>query len=559
MSKEEFHSEPNKMDIIHLKDALAHNKALHFTSKFMYLTLWGDEISNQIQFKEVVDRLAGATNNVQYAHISPTEIDEVNPKPHQHLLIVTKRPRSFNARPIINHSDGTKQTFWYSRVNSYTSRTGDISAIIRYITKKGAGMCKGDPSTKEDLKQTWISALTDLDSYQDYSELEKTLLDINAEKYIQQEGKIKARWLRKNARRLDIEHYTRTDLFPWREDLQEVQTIRKWLKCAQGDRYRMGNLFIVGPTKTGKTEFAIQEIFLKYNTFMLRGDSLFDAYDDEQNYRFILFDDINYDKNLIRLIKALTSSINKKTMVNIKYSKAIVTARPCVHLLNQKEYEGVVSLMKYNGGYSWWKRNSLTIFLDEKLYKDPNETNNSTEDMEKQERSFDALNDLEEKFQKLKENPEEEGEIIRPTEHLSFLGRVNNLMESLGYDDDFLEELNTKMKEAKKNPEMKRTLEESQEDNSSMVEEWNEDLENYQYMNPLGLSKKEFSAFEKDSMTIFEKQRSDYFSKHQNSSSDEYNEEMEEEYTGEEYREENFSGEQPPFGRDGNDPDIIYD
>ncbi|EMS11826.1 hypothetical protein KM1_216090 [Entamoeba histolytica HM-3:IMSS] len=554
MSAQEFEAEPTKMDEIHLREYLAHNKALHFTSKYLYLTLWGDEVKTQFQLKEILDRLAGPTNNVQYAHISPVERDENNPKPHQHLLVVTKRPRSFNARPLLNHADGSKQTFWYSRVNSYTSRTGDISAIIKYITKKGKGMFIGDPNNKEDLRQTWINALNDLDSYRDYGELEKNLMDINAEKYIQQEGKIKSRWMRKNARRLDIEHYTRTDLLPWREDMEEVQTIRKWLKCAQGNKYRMGNLFIVGPTKTGKTEFAIQEIFLKYNTFMLRGDSLFDAYDDEQNYRFILFDDINYDRNLLRLIKALTSSINKKTMVNIKYSKAIVTARPCVHLLNQKEYEGVVNLMKYNGGYGWWKRNSLTVFLEKKLYKDPNETNNSPEDMEKQERDYNALNDLEEKFQAL-ENQPEETEDTSPVEHLPFINRVSNLLESLGYDEDFLEEFNNKTREAKKNPQLKRTLEESQENNSSMLEEWNEELENFQSSNPLGLTRKEFDNFERDTMSAFEKQRTNYFSRNEDSSADEYDEEEEGDY--DDYEEE--PPEHQPFGRKEDDMDIIYD
>ncbi|EDR22540.1 hypothetical protein EDI_088250 [Entamoeba dispar SAW760] len=329
--------EPSRTDKGKLDQLLKTHRPLHFTSKYAYLTLWGDEISNQLQFEETINRIAGPTSNVQYAHISPVEKDTDGNNPHQHMLVVLKRPRSYNAQPIFNHSDGTKQKFWYSRVNSYTARTGDIKAIIKYITKKGEGMHKGDPDKKEDIKQTWINALNDMDTYHDYKELEKNLMEINAEKYIQQEGKIKSRWLRKNARRIDMENYTKEDLFPWKEENEGVQTIRKWIKCASGDKYRMGNLFIVGPTKTGKTEFAIQEIFMKYNTFLLRGDSLFDAYDDEQPYRFIIFDDINYDRNLIRLIKALTSSINKKTMVNIKYSKAIVTARPCIHLLNQKE------------------------------------------------------------------------------------------------------------------------------------------------------------------------------------------------------------------------------
>ncbi|EMS14720.1 hypothetical protein KM1_205460 [Entamoeba histolytica HM-3:IMSS] len=559
MSTNTFNSEPSKTDKLHLKEALSHNKAVHFTSRYMYLTLWGDEISNQTQFKELIDRFAGPTNNLQYAHISPVEQDEVNPHPHQHVIIVTRRPRSFKARPIIKHSDGTQQTFWYSRVNSYTSRTGDISKIIEYITKRGKGMFKGDPTLKEDLKQTWINALSDLDSYQDYGELEKNLLDINAEKYIQQEGKIKSRWMRKNARRLDIENYTRNDLLPWREEMEEVQTIRKWIKCAQGDRYRMGNLFIVGPTKTGKTEFAIQEIFLKFNTFMLRGDSLFDAYDEEQNYRFILFDDINYDKNLIRLIKAITSTINKKTMVNIKYSKAIVTARPCIHLLNQKEYESVVSLMKYNGGYNWWKRNSLTVFINKKIYKDPEESENDSEDMEKQEENYNAMNDLEEKFNEIKDMPESQTtEETSPTEHQTFYNRVTNLLETLGYDNTFLEEFNEKIKESRKDKKMKRILDESQENNDSMIEEWNEDLESYQLDNPLGMSKDDFNRFERDTMTTYEKQRSKYFN---NTPNDNTMEEEDYDVDDDDDVDDYSDGplERAPLGGKNDDMDIIYD
>ena len=542
--------EPSRTDKGKLDQLLKTHRPLHFTSKYAYLTLWGDEISNQLQFEETINRIAGPTSNVQYAHISPVEKDTDGNNPHQHMLVVLKRPRSYNAQPIFNHSDGTKQKFWYSRVNSYTARTGDIKAIIKYITKKGEGMHKGDPDKKEDIKQTWINALNDMDTYHDYKELEKNLMEINAEKYIQQEGKIKSRWLRKNARRIDMENYTKEDLFPWKEENEGVQTIRKWIKCASGDKYRMGNLFIVGPTKTGKTEFAIQEIFMKYNTFLLRGDSLFDAYDDEQPYRFIIFDDINYDRNLIRLIKALTSSINKKTMVNIKYSKAIVTARPCIHLLNQKEYEGVLNLMKYNGGYSWWRRNSLTVFLDEKIYKDPKETENETEDMSQQEKDYNPQQDLEEKYNSIKDLPSEEESMQEiPTEHLSFQTRVTSLLEDLGYDETFLEELNEKMKEARKNNnKLKRKLDESQQDNDSIMEEWENDLNEYQNVNPLGMTGENYKRFENDMMSKFEKERMDYFN---NREQDDYDEE-EEDYSDEPM-------EYQPFGGNGNDPDIIYD
>ncbi|EDR22609.1 hypothetical protein EDI_011190 [Entamoeba dispar SAW760] len=552
MSSQDFQGEPTQFDTARMQETLNLNKPLHFTSRYLYLTLWGDEVKNELQFKEIIDRLGGATSNIQYAHISPVEMDQVNPRPHQHLLIVTKRPRSFNARPIINHTDGTKQSFWYSKVNSYTSRTGDISAIIKYITKKGNGMSKGTPDNREELKQTWVNALNDMDSYQDYKELEKNLLDINAEKYIQQEGKIKARWMRKNARRLDIETYARSDLFPWREEMEEIQLIRKWLKCASGNKYRMGNLFIVGPTKTGKTEFAIQEIFMKYPTFMLRGDSLFDSYDEEEHYKFILFDDINYDKSLIRLIKAITSSINKKTMVNIKYSKVIVTARPCIHLLNQKEYEGVIELMKYNGGYSWWRHNSLTVFIDKKMYKDPNESEKSEEDMERKEDNYDAVKDLEEKYEEIKEISEEQlSETNNTIEHLPFYTRVTNLMESLGYDEEFLENLNEKFKEAKKDKGLKKILNEPQENNESMVEEWNEEVGEYQSENPLGMSRDDFRHFEKETMNKYERERMNYFNRKTNEDSS-----MEEE-------EEDYSDELPlehaPFGGKNDDMDIIYD
>ncbi|EMH77618.1 hypothetical protein EHI8A_145760 [Entamoeba histolytica HM-1:IMSS-B] len=504
MSTDNFNSEPSKLDETRLKETLKHDKALHFTSKYMYLTLWGDEVANQTQFKEIIDRMAGATSNVQYAHISPVEHDDTNPRPHQHALIVLKRPRSFNARPIITHSDGTRQTFWYSRVNSYTSRTGDISALIKYITKNGKGMYQGDPTKKEELKQTWVNALNDMDSYRDYKELEQNLMEINSEKYIQQEGRIKARWMRKNARRLDMEHYTKTDLLPWKEDMEEIKTIRKWIKCASGDRYRMGNLFVVGPTKTGKTEFAIQEIFMKYNTFMLRGDSLFDTYDDEQHYKFLLFDDVDYDKHTMRLIKAITSTINKKTIVNIKYSKAIVTARPCVHLLNQREYENVVNLMRENGGYSWWKRNSLTVFLNKKIYKDPNETENQSKDMSEEERDYDPREDLNEKYDQIKDVDSEDYQDTdkESLQHVKFETRVTNLMEELGYDETFLEEFTERMKTAKKsNNILKQKLNQLEDDNESLVEEWENDLNEYQNDNPLGMTEENFKRFEDDMMS----------------------------------------------------------
>ena len=544
--------EPSRLDKGKLDQMLRVHKPLHFTSKYAYLTLWGDEISNETQFEEIINRIAGATNNVQYAHVSPVEKDSQTESPHQHMLVVMKRPKSFNAQPIINHKDGTKQKFWYSRVNSYTARTGDISAIIKYLKKRGEGMHKGNPDNKEDIKQTWINALNDMDSYHDFKELEKNLMEINAEKFIQQEGKIKSRWLRKNARRIDMENYTKPNLFPWKEDSEEIQTIRKWIKCASGDKYRMGNLFIVGPTKTGKTEFAIQEIFMKYNTFLLRGDSLFDSYDDDQNYRFIIFDDINYDKNLVRLIKAITSSINKKTMVNVKYSKAIVTARPCIHLLNQKEYEGILNLMKYNGGYSWWRRNSLTVFIDDKLYKDPNESENNSKDMSQEEKDYDPQKDLDEKYEEVKDDNSEDYQSINEEsiQHVKFETRLTNFMQDLGYDDTFLEELTEKIKDAKKNnTKLKKTLNHLEDDNESLMEEWEDDLNNYQNNNPLGMTEENYRRFENDTMSKFERDRLDYFN---NKEQDDYDDEEEEDYSDEPM-------EHAPFGEKNDDMDIIYD
>ncbi|EDR24039.1 hypothetical protein EDI_089550 [Entamoeba dispar SAW760] len=559
MSSNDSKLEPSNLNRISLQHMLDHQKPLHFTSRYAYLTLWGDEVQNKIQFKEIIDRIVGPTNNLQYAHISPVERDEINPNPHQHLLIVMKRPKSFNARPLFNHKDGTQQKFWYSCVNSYTSRTGDFSAIIKYITKKGEGLHEGNANTKDELKQTWINALNDMDSYHDYKELEKNLMEINAEKYIQQEGKIKSRWMRKNSRRIDMENYTKENLLPWKEELEEVKNIRKWIKCASGNKFRMGNLFIVGPTKTGKTEFAIQEIFMKYNTFMLRGDSLFDTYDDEQQYKFIIFDDINYDKNLLRLIKALTSAINKKTMVNVKYSKAVVTARPCVHLLNYKEYEAVLNLMKFNGGYSWWRRNSMTIFLDQKIYKDPNESQNEIEDMSQEEKEYDPQKELDNKYEEVKDLPEEDDTSMNeiPSEHVKFQTRMTNFLEELGYDEEFLENLNEKIREAKKKDRtLKRRLDEYQDDNSSMLEEWNGDIEEYQSDNPLGLTRQEYKKFEEDTMSKFERDRKAYFDERaiEEENSDDYDDY--DEYGDEEM---NNPMEQQPLGGNGNDPDIIYD
>ncbi|EKE38410.1 hypothetical protein KM1_255800 [Entamoeba histolytica HM-3:IMSS] len=553
---QQFQNEPSKLDYEKMQHLVNTNKPLHFTSKYAYLTLWGDEIQNQTQFAEVINRIAGATNNIQYAHISPVERDEANEHPHQHVLIVLNRPKSFNARPVINHSDGTKQRFWYSRVNSYTTRTGDISNIIKYITKKGEGMFRGNPNDKTKLNQTWINALNDMDSYHDYKELEKNLMEINSEKYIQQEGKIKARWLRKNARRIDMENYTKENLYPWKEETEEIQTIRKWIKCASGDKYRMGNLFIVGPTKTGKTEFAIQEVFMKYNTFMLRGDSLFDTYDDDQNYRFIIFDDINYDKNLLRLIKAITSSINKKTMVNVKYSKAIVTARPCIHLLNQKEYDSVLNLMKFNGGYSWWRRNSLTVFIDDKIYKDPSETENDSKDMSQEEKDYDPIKELNEKYEDIKDDDTEkyQDENENSLQHVKFETRLTTFMKDLGYDESFLEDLTEKIKEARKsNIKLKRDLDHLEDDNESLMEEWEDDLNDYQDNNPLGMTEENYRRFENDTMSKFEKERLNYFNRKASEEDNYYDyEDEEDDYSAEPM-------EHQPFGGNGNDPDIIYD
>ena len=105
------------------------------------------------------------------------------------------------------------------------------------------------------------------------------------------------------------------------------------------------------------------------------------------------------------------------------------------------------------------------------------------------------------------------------------------------------------MKEARKNNnKLKRKLDESQQDNDSIMEEWENDLNEYQNVNPLGMTGENYKRFENDMMSKFEKERMDYFN---NREQDDYDEE-EEDYSDEPM-------EYQPFGGNGNDPDIIYD
>lgn len=122
-------------------------------------------------------------------------------------------------------------------------------------------------------------------------------------------------------------------------------------------------------------------------------------------------------------------------------------------------------------------------------------------------------------------------------------------MKDLGYDESFLEELTEKIKEARKsNTKLKRDLDHLEDDNESLMEEWEDDLNDYQSNNPLGMTEENYKRFENDMMSKFEKDRLSYFN---NKEQDDYEDE-EEEYSDEPL-------EHAPFGGKNNDMDIIYD
>ena len=175
--------------------------------------------------------------------------------------------------------------------------------------------------------------------------------------------------------------------------------------------------------------------------------------------------------------------------------------------------------------------------------------------MSQEEKDYDPIKELNEKYEDVKDDDSEEYQEDNENslQHVKFETRVTTFMKDLGYDETFLDDLTEKIKEARKtNTKLKKDLDHLEDDNESLMEEWEDDLNDYQSNNPLGMTEENYKRFENDMMSKFEKDRLSYFNNKEQSDYDDDDDDDDDDYSDEPM-------EHLPFGGKTDDMDIIYD
>ena len=350
--------------------------------RFLFFISGAKPLTDRADMEALSNMFCKNRTNIKYIEIGTPEQGN-SQLYHQHCLIILDENFRFYRRPTFIAKDGTVYTICFTNANNYTVKTGDLNYYLKYMRKNGTEdnkpylffdngfidkktmnqeTAKHKPSYDQDL----ITA-AEMDDIQDAINY---LRDRHPARFIKDENNFKNIWYGKHADELQRQALYKPGLKPFKEELEAIQGIRAFVnKTIIHPNWRTGNLFIVGPSKLGKTEFIIQEIYLKYPCFMIHGDFDFSGYNEEKDYKFIIFDDVNYMRadNLER-IRSLTSTVNHQILINIKYGKKLVKSRPIIHIVNKHQYDNIQYTIWRSGSGDWWRQNSTVVEVTEPLF-----------------------------------------------------------------------------------------------------------------------------------------------------------------------------------------------
>lgn len=453
-------------------------KSLKYTTSGLVATIRGSPVTEKQDIDYLFNIFAGRNmKNVAEMALSTPE-DGVEERSHQHLAILLKETKAVNIPQAIKLPSGKMIMIYANQMTTYSQETKDIYKLIEYMEKEKPCIYHYTaPDAKNYVRKSkkvaWDTAIKEAVYMPTLASAERYLFDHSASDYLRQQKQFQALYFRKHERENQMKETFHPNLLPFK-DLPETQQIMDWVNRASvNNRKRNGILFIVGPTKTGKTEFIIQNVYRKYNSFLMRGNYMWDRYDSTDNHiKFLIFDDVDPTMQMVRDIKALTSTKNAPTQMNIKYGYATVKSAPCIILMNENNYEKYWKDVGYAKETDWYRKNSVIIKIDDFLYPLKSELrkmeiekrkelrNNNQEDMSEhsienfdddktEEVQQDEENDEQEEVEKPIDNekkPKKDEPYERQTKH-SFRSRVKHLLKRMNKDDEQIEQFMDEMDE----------------------------------------------------------------------------------------------------------------
>lgn len=361
--------------------------------------------------------------NILHREISHPEVTDLTN--HQHAYFVFNHPHPFRRRPYYRALNGQEYLVHFEDNSNYSERTSDYSNWIKYIRKNCPdhkplfSMSAPNYNEEEAMKELnakkeivkWPTAVANAMTMTNYQEAMDYLYNNNPVQFIQQKTKLKQHWVDAHAEEEELQQlqqkYDRLMekgfINPWKENTIPVIRIRKWIKQAANTKERIKPLVIVGPAKTGKTDFVNREMRLKYNCFMVRGDARFTAFTEGKDYKFYIFDDaVIPDAEYVSNLKALISTYGTLTNMNVKYDMKRVPARPCCLVMNEGNYALFQRLIKRANEQEWWNSQLQTVYVDEPLFYSKKE--------------LDQLNRMTESPVQYSQKTEEDNDQITPEE-----------------------------------------------------------------------------------------------------------------------------------------------
>ena len=436
------------------------------TGKGFQIEFKGDGIESEEDINHVLNIFSGRNKeNIAKAIIGGNETGKSTGEKHQHMMILLKTNKSIHWPEVIKLPSGKYVMVYATPMNNYSQTTGDTDILEDYIEKdntqpvyKYENKQAVEESKNNNTKRKWDNVVEEALKQPDWKTAEEMLKSNSVTSFLRDGKNIKMHYNKIHYRDQMLDATYKPNLRAWK-DMEELDIIKEWVIAHSGNKTRGGNLFIIGPTKTGKSEFVIQEIFRKYNSILMKGDFMWDRYDENENYKFYIFDDVIYDKKSLNNIKSLTSSINIPVNINVKYGMAYVQAKPCIHVLNEHEYEKFKQMAKTEGGNAWWWKNSKPVYITDRVFKleseilqEKLEQENLDTMSENSITDFEDNNQEQENEEHEEENEEENIEkspknmYTKKNKH-SFRSRFKHMLKKLNTDEDTVQEYMQKFDE----------------------------------------------------------------------------------------------------------------
>ena len=364
-------------------DKVKYDKRVHRRATNAIFYLSGDKpLTTKEDFERLKKQLCSDTKRIKFIALGAPERSE-DGRIHQHGIAIYDTVVDYRKVPRLICADGSVMSIAFGQATMYSQNTEDFKRYIWYMNKNSDnvnkcflmqdngyltkdGQCP--PPKKRDINDDWVKCL----KMDDFGAAVQAMNDWHPVTFPSKEGQFARLWNRAHYMQ-QIKNQIRSNNFTeWKTDSPAVRMINNWIFRAKDPKnLRPGNLFIVGPSLSGKSELINRKVVLPFNVFKLRGDLMFDSYDPTVNYDFYVFDDMNKIGNdYISVCKTLTSGAKGEwNQQNVKYSMALPKCAPIIHLMNWEKFHRFINTSQHTGAYnSWWKDNMEVVVVDDYLY-----------------------------------------------------------------------------------------------------------------------------------------------------------------------------------------------